>query len=151
MISSRSEYREWKSIESGGDFMNGSKGIGRNRVLASMAVLFAAIFTIFLLPAYGQQEVDPTWYDPAPNTAVSQASQPVAAANTAQTTVATARHQQAAGYVSLAPEVRKLQGKEAQVGQSRHTAAHKNGGTPSADNKRPTAVRPASYETWDAE
>jgi len=43
-----------------------------------MAMLFGAIFTILLLPAYGQQEVDPTWYDPwaAPTTAVVHPSQP---------------------------------------------------------------------------
>ena len=59
----------------------GSEGIGRSRVLASMAMLFGAIFTILLLPAYGQQEVDPTWYDPwaAPNAAVVHPAQPPAA------------------------------------------------------------------------
>ncbi len=131
--------------------MTGSKNVERNRVLASIAVLFGAIFTIFLLPAYGQQEVDPTWYDPAPNPAVAQPSQPAAVAHSSQASVITARYQQKVRSVSLAPDARKLHGKEAQVGQTRHTAAHRNSGTPSADNKRPTAVRPASYETWDAE
>jgi len=131
--------------------MNGSKSIGRSRVLASMAVLFGAIFTIFLLPAYGQQEVDPTWYDPAANTAVAQPSQPLVVAHAAQPTVATARYQQTARSVSLAPDAKKLRGKETQVGQSRHTAAQKNGGTPYADSRLPRAVRPASYETRGAE
>ena len=38
----------------------GSKAIRRSRVPAFMAMLFGAIFAILLLPAYGQQEVDPT-------------------------------------------------------------------------------------------
>jgi len=57
--------------------MNGSKGFRPGKALARMATLLGAMVTIMLLPAFGQQEVDPTWYDPwgTPNTAVVQASQ----------------------------------------------------------------------------
>jgi hypothetical protein len=116
-----------------------------------MAMLFGAIFTIFLLPAYGQQEVDPTWYDPAPNTAVAQPVQPAAVANASQASVITARYQQTVKSLSLAPDARKDRWKEAKVGQSRYTNAHKNGGTPSADSRPPQAARPAGYDTWHAE
>src|SRR5260370_4303770 len=77
MISSRSDYREAKSVQNGGDSMNESSGISRSRVPAFIAMLFGAIFTILLLPAYGQQEVDPTWYDPwaGPTTAVVHPAQ----------------------------------------------------------------------------
>jgi hypothetical protein len=42
-----------------------------------------------LLPAYGQQEVDPTWYDPwgAPKTEAVQSSKPRAATHRQQTKV----------------------------------------------------------------
>ena len=34
------------------------------RSLASLVMLLGATFTILLLPAYAQQEVTPSWYDP---------------------------------------------------------------------------------------
>ena len=55
--------------------MNGLKGIGC-RALASMAMLSGAIFTLLLVPAYGQQDVNPDWYDPAPSAAVAHPAQP---------------------------------------------------------------------------
>ena len=62
--------------------MNESGNISRRRVPTFIAMLFGAIFTMLLLPAYGQQEVDPTWYDPSPsNVAVAHSSQPAAVAH----------------------------------------------------------------------
>ena len=57
-----------------------SRSSGRSRVPAFIAMLAGAIFTILLLPAYGQQEVDPTWYDPwaAPTAAAVHPAQPPA-------------------------------------------------------------------------
>ena len=62
--------------------MNGSRNIERRRVPAFIAMLFGAIF-MMLLPAFGQQEVDPTWYDPwgAPNAVAVQSSRPQVAAH----------------------------------------------------------------------
>ena len=58
--------------------MNRSKSSGRCRRLAMMATLFGAMLTAFLVPAYGQQEVDPTWYNPwvPPAAVVQSAPQP---------------------------------------------------------------------------
>lgn len=67
--------------------MNGSKVINRLRALASIAILSAAICTIFLLPAYGQQEVDPTWYDPMPATAGVHSAQAATTAHALQPVV----------------------------------------------------------------
>jgi hypothetical protein len=117
MISFRSDYGESKSVQNGGASMTttmtmtttttttGSKGIGRSRVLASMAMLFGAIFTILLLPAYGQQEVDPTWYDPAPNTvanAVPSTGPNAVVVHSSQPAVAFHRHEVAVKSVSSA-------------------------------------------------
>jgi hypothetical protein len=72
--------------QTGGDAMTNTttrpKGISLSRALAFSAMLMGALLTILLLPAYGQQEVDPTWYDPwvAPNAAVIQSAQLPAAA-----------------------------------------------------------------------
>src|ERR1035441_6094314 len=54
------------------------------KALTSSAILLGAIFTILLLPAYGQQEIDPTWYDPSPVAAVAHSAQPVAAIQSTQ-------------------------------------------------------------------
>jgi hypothetical protein len=161
MISSHSDYGETKSAQNGGDSMTttmtttGSKGIGRPRVLASMAMLFGAIFTIFLLPAYGQQEVDPTWYDPwaaAPIAAVVHPAQPPAAVHLSQSPVSTHRYQQTVRSVSSpTADAGKFRVKDAQLDQSRHNAAHKSGGTPSADSRLPGAVRFAGFETRASE
>jgi hypothetical protein len=112
--------------------MNGSKSIGRCRVLASMAMLSGAMFTILLLPAYGQQDVSPDWYDPAPNAAVVHPAQPVAALHSSQLPAATHRYQQAVTSVSTAPDAGKARVKDAQL-QSSHNPAHKSGGAPSGE------------------
>ena len=160
MNSSRSNYRESKSAQNGGDSMTdsmtmimiGSKAIGRSRVLASMAMLFGAIFTILLLPAYGQQEVDPTWYDPwaAPNAAVVHPAQPPAVVHLSQSPVATHRCQQTVRPLSPAADAGKFHVKDTQLDQNRHNADRKSGGTPSADSRRPGAPYLAGFETWDA-
>lgn len=84
--------------------MNQLKGMRPCRVLAMIAMLFAAMITTVPLPAYGQQEVDPTWYNPwaAPNTAVVHSDHPQAAMH---------RHQAALKRVSTAPDARKFRGK----------------------------------------
>ena len=66
--------------------MNGLKGTGY-RALASMAMLSGAMFTLLLVPAYGQQDVNPDWYDPAPSAAVAHPVQPAAVASQAPVTV----------------------------------------------------------------
>jgi hypothetical protein len=52
--------------------MNHSRNINPFRFMAMIAVLCGAM----VLPAYGQQEVDPTWYNPwtPPTAAVVQSS-----------------------------------------------------------------------------
>jgi len=117
-------------------------------------MLFGAIFTILLVPAYGQQEVDPTWYDPwaAPNAAVVQPSQPPAVVHSSQPPVATHRYQQTVRSASPAPGAGNLRGKDTQLDQSRHSAAHKkDGGTPSADIRLPGSACLAGFEAWDVD
>jgi hypothetical protein len=130
---------------------SGSKGISRCRVPAFMAMLLGAIFTILLLPAYGQQEVDPTWYDPwaAPNTAAVYPSQPAATVHFSQP-VATHRHQQTIKSISPAKDAAKFRAKDPQLDQSRHSAAPKSVGTPSAGNCLPAATLRVGFETCDA-
>jgi hypothetical protein len=55
--------------------MNRSRAMKPRRFLAMITMLFAAMVTTLLLPAYGQ-EVDPTWYNPwaATSTAVAHPS-----------------------------------------------------------------------------
>jgi hypothetical protein len=69
--------------------MNRSKDLRPRRVLAWIAMLFSVMVTTLLLPAYGQQEVDPTWYNPwaAPSTVVGHSSQSRAALHRHQRTV----------------------------------------------------------------
>ena len=57
------------------------------KIFATTAILLGAIFTA-ILPAYGQQEVDPTWYNPwpSPASAVVRNVQPAAAAQTKRKT-----------------------------------------------------------------
>jgi hypothetical protein len=131
----------------------GSKAISASGVPAYFAALLGAIFTILLLPAYGQQEVDPTWYDPwpAPNSAAVHPSQPPAVVHSAQPLVAAHRQQQAVRSESPAPDATKFRVKDTQLNQNRHNAARKTGGTPSADNRLPGAARLARFETRGAE
>lgn len=116
-----------KSILPGGDFMNGSRAIRRCRVPALVAMLFGAMVATLSLPAYGQQEVDPTWFDPwaAPNTAVVQTSQPREAIH---------RNQSAIVSVSSAPEPASFAGDNLKPDRNRHDASSKRGRTQSADS-----------------
>jgi hypothetical protein len=56
--------------------MSSSKNITSFKRLAWIAALSGAMITTFSLSAFGQQEVDPTWYNPWPgsNTAVAQSA-----------------------------------------------------------------------------
>jgi hypothetical protein len=82
---------------------------------AASAMLFGAMVTALMLPAYGQQEVDPTWYNPWPgqNQAVAHSAQPQAASH---------RHQAALKRVSTAQAIRKSHGKQPMT--SEVTMAH---------------------------
>jgi len=72
--------------------MNGAKNIRSGKRLVWMAVLLGAMVTTFSLAAFGQQEVDPTWYDPwAPNTTVIQSAQPAVVHTAENTTVPTTK------------------------------------------------------------
>ncbi|MGB9236757.1 MAG: hypothetical protein WCC04_20300 [Terriglobales bacterium] len=88
--------------------MNGSKASGSRGVFAHIAMMLATIFVMFLIPAYGQQEVDPTWYDPwaPPKAAVVQ---------TAQTPTATAKHARHRANVKSAPSPQRAGKVEAKV------------------------------------
>jgi|GEM_PF-3194258 len=44
--------------------MTDSKCFRPFNIVTLIASLFGAMCTVWLLPAYGQQEVDPTWHDP---------------------------------------------------------------------------------------
>jgi hypothetical protein len=127
MISSRSGLHEAKSIHYRGDFMNGLKGTGC-RALASMAMLSGAIFTLLLVPAYGQQDVNPDWYDPAPSVAAVHPVQPASVAQSSQLPVATHRLQQTAKSASPAVNTGKARVKDARLDQSGHNATRKSGG-----------------------
>ena len=80
-------------------------GMRACRVLAFIAMLFGVMVTTLPLPAYGQQEVDPSWYNPWPatNTAVVHSSQPQAAIR---------RHQPVVRRVSTTQGARKLNAKQ---------------------------------------
>ena len=111
--------------------MNGIMSIGRRRLLASSAMLFGAIFTIMLLPAYGQQDVSPDWYDPAPNAVAVHPVQAPAVAHSSQPVVAAHRYQQMAKSVSPAANLAAARVKDVKLDQSGHDAAHRSGGVPS--------------------
>jgi hypothetical protein len=157
MISSRSVYHESKSVQNGGDAMKttttiatttiGSKVARRYRALASSAMLLGSILTILLLPAYGQQEVDPTWYDPwaAPHAAVAYPSQPPAVVHASQSPVATHRYQQMVTSVPSAPDAAKFRAQDTQLNQSRPSATRKSVGTPSAETRLRGAAWPTSF------
>jgi len=111
--------------------MNGTKGIGRRRLLASTAMLFGAVFTLLLLPAYGQQDVAPDWYDPwaAPSAAVVHSAVhpavPTAAIHLNLHPVPVALHQDQRTVTSLSPVAApaKARVKDAKFDQSGHNAA----------------------------
>jgi hypothetical protein len=145
MISSRSDYHESNSIHHRGDFMNGLKGMGC-RALASMAMLSGAMFTLLLVPAYAQQDVNPDWYDPAPSAAIAHPVQPAAVASQAPVAL---RLQQTAKSLSPAAETGKAHMKNARLDQRGQGAAHKNGGAKSeelASCSAPTALGGAAHE-----
>ena len=81
--------------------MNRSKSIRPRRVLALIATLFAAMVTVFMLPAFGQQEVDPTWYNPwaDANTAAVHSTKPRAAIHRHQGKVKSVSSARVAGKV----------------------------------------------------
>ena len=64
------------------------------RVLALVA-LFGAMVTTMLRPAYAQQEVDPTWYNPwvSASTATVQTAQPKATEQAHKAKIKTVSHQ----------------------------------------------------------
>jgi hypothetical protein len=112
--------------------MKNSKGFSQCRVPAFMAMLLA-IVTVLMLPAYGQQEVDPGWYDPwAPNTAAVHTIQPASAVHSSRP-VTGRRDQQVVKSAATAADTR---GKDSQSSQSRHNAAQKKDvGTLSAESQ----------------
>src|SRR5260370_36388437 len=114
--------------------MNECSGISRSRVPVFIDMLFGAIFTILLLPAYGQQEVDPTWYDPwaGPTTAVVHPAQTPAGGYSSQAhsspiTVATHRDRQTGKSVSPAPGRLKLCREDARPRPNRPEGAPQDG------------------------
>jgi hypothetical protein len=137
MICWGSEHHESKSMLDGGGFMNGTKGIGRRRLLASTAMLFGAVFTLLLLPAYGQQDVAPDWYDPwaAPSAAVVHPAVPTAAVHLNLYPVPVALHRDQRTVTSLSPVAApaKARVKDAKFDQSGHNAARKATALPSGD------------------
>jgi hypothetical protein len=80
MISSHSAEGNRNQFHHRGDFMNGSRNIRSCKRLAWIAVLSGAMVTAFSLSAFGQQEVDPTWFDPwaAPTAAAVHPAQKAA-------------------------------------------------------------------------
>ena len=90
--------------------------------------LFIAIFTLLLVPAYGQQDLSPTWYDPAPS-AVAHPAQAAAAVHSSQLPAAPHQNQQTAKALSPAPAATQL--KNTKLDQSGRNAAHKSTAAPS--------------------
>jgi hypothetical protein len=135
---SRSVNRQSKSVHNGGDSMKRSENNNRSRNLMSAAILFGAMFTMLLVPAFGQQEVDPTWYDPSPAQVTSaHQSQAVAAPQPAQLLVADRGSQQTAVSVSSAASPASSNAKRAHLNQRQRNAASKNVGTPAGENRLP--------------
>jgi hypothetical protein len=141
---SRSVNRRSKSVQNGGDSMKQSENDNRSRNLnlMSAAILFGAMFTMLLVPAYGQQEVDPTWYDPSPAQVTSaHQSQAVAADQSAQLIVADRGYERTAVSASSAANSAKSSPKRAHLNQRQRNAATKNAETPAAENRLPAATR----------
>jgi hypothetical protein len=92
-------------------------------------MLAGAMFTIMLLPAYGQQDVSPDWYDPTPNAAVVHAAQPAAAAQSSRPSAANHQYQQTPKSLSPAANAGKRRVKNAKLDQS----SQKN--APAADDR----------------
>ncbi|MGB8065051.1 MAG: hypothetical protein WCF26_24405 [Candidatus Sulfotelmatobacter sp.] len=115
--------------------MNGSNAIGQRKGLASLAILMGALFTIWLLPAYAQQDVAPSWYDPwaAPTTAVAHPAQAPAVVHSSQPPLAPHRLQAAEKVPAPAPRAAKLRVKETHLDPSVHNVAYKRSETPSGN------------------
>lgn len=133
--------------------MNRSKSTGRSRVLASMAMLCGAIFTIMLAPAYAQQDVSPDWYDPAPSAAVvNPAPAPAvvhpaiihpaighsaivhpAVVHSAQQPIGAHRYQQTAKSVSQAPDAKTPHVKATKLEQTGDNSARRSSAAPSGE------------------
>ncbi|HSZ60206.1 MAG TPA: hypothetical protein VK828_00300 [Terriglobales bacterium] len=107
--------------------------------------------TILLAPAYGQQEVDPTWYDPTPNTAITQAAQSAGAAHSSQSAVTVHAQTAAAKSPSTTQNAAKSHAKDKQFNQNRNDAARKSVGTPAARNEQPSALDHARLQARNAE
>ena len=144
---SRSVNRRSKSIPNGGDSMKRSRTTNHSRNLMSAALLSAAILTVLALPAFGQQEMDPTLYDPSP-AQVTMAHQSQAATadqfaqdESAQRLIATRTSQQADASSSSTAGSAKSTTKHTQPGLHRRNDASKNVATPAAENRLPVATR----------
>jgi hypothetical protein len=142
MISYPKDFCNAKSILDGGLSMSTirSKAIPRSSMLASTAILFGAIFTVLLVPAYGQQEVDPAWYDPTPDTAMTQPAQAAAAVHSSQPAATVHARPATIQSASRTPAAAKARAKDKQLNQSRRDAARKSFGTPAARNKQQFTV-----------
>jgi hypothetical protein len=113
--------------------MNRSRDIRSRRILAFMAMVFGAILTTMVLPSYGQQDVDPTWYDPyavstlpnpAPHTVAIHSSQAPLSIHQQQTTLTSASLPQGAERLRAkqsmaAPKIRAVSvlGDQKQLGE----------------------------------
>jgi hypothetical protein len=106
------------------------------KALTSSAILLGAIFTILLLPAYGQQEMDPTWYDPSPVAVVVHSAQPVAAIQSMQLQTATDDSQATMKSAAHTQTASKSQSKKARLDQSQRNSARRTTGTPTAENRQ---------------
>jgi hypothetical protein len=97
--------------------MRPSKAIKSRKVLAFMAVVLGAMLTTMLLPAYAQQEIDPTWYDPyAAHDAVAKVAATTTPAAVAvhapQPAMTFHRHESALKTASSVRRAAKLQEKQ---------------------------------------
>ena len=114
--------------------MNGSNAIGRCKGLASLAILLGALFTILLLPAYAQQDVAPSWYDPwaAPKLSVAHPAQAPAVVHSAPP-LASHRLQTAEKVLSPTPQAAKLRVKKTHLDPNVHSVAYKRSEAPSGN------------------
>jgi len=88
--------------------MNERKNMKRRNNMAMIATLFCAMLIAFLVPAYGQQEVDPTWYNPWTPPASAQPAPKQAARHHHAATVKAASSQTAANLHRKRPTTRKV-------------------------------------------
>lgn len=88
-----------------------SKSSRPRKTLALIAMSFAMMFGSFLLPAYGQQEVSPDWFDPwaAQSAQVAQASQAPAAKSQSE------KHQAKVKSASTSQTVAKARAKKSKT------------------------------------